>query len=113
MKPAGLFKFRLPLDAHAFGVMINIYSIYIILILADKSTVHDRHINNSLYNTQQYLKLREGDDIQYLMKKKAFNFLLNEIKEVELTNSNGGELRSFGPWNLTQNCLMFVLHNGT
>jgi hypothetical protein len=47
------------------------------------------------------------------MKKKAFSFLLNEIKEVELTNSNGRELRSFGPWNLTQSCLMFVLHNGT
>jgi hypothetical protein len=47
------------------------------------------------------------------MKKKAFSFLLNEIKEVELTNSNGRELRSFEPWNLTQNCLMFVLHNGT
>ena len=70
-------------------------------------------INNSLYNTQQYLKLREGDDFQYLMKKKAFNFLLNEIKEVELTNYNGRGLRSFGPWNLTQNCLMFVLYNGT
>jgi hypothetical protein len=36
MKPAGLFKFRLPLDTHTFEVMINIYSIYIIIILADK-----------------------------------------------------------------------------
>ena len=80
-----------------------------------QTRVHDHHINNSLYNTQQYLQLREGDDYQYLKKKKAFtiSFLLNEIKEVELTNSNGRELRSFGPWNLTQNCLMFVLHNGT
>ena len=76
--------------------------------------MHDHHINNSLYNTQQYLQLREGDDFQYLIKEeKSFQFSFNEIKEVKLTNSNGRELRSHGPWNLTQNCLIFVLHDGT
>ena len=40
-------------------------------------------------------------------------FFKNIFTDTKLVISKGRELKNFGPWNLIENCLIFVLLNGT
>jgi hypothetical protein len=48
-----------------------------------------------------------------IINKYCFSFFLNKIEDTMSTRSRGREFKNFGPWKRTENCLIFVLHEGT